>query len=259
MLDTARLRLRRRLCRTATDVTEAAAGAGALVLAPHPDDETLACGATILRKVAAGSPVTLLVVTDGRNSHPGTRLTPQELADLRATEMTEAARRLGLGAEGLRWGGLTDGTLAAHEADLVDLIGRYVAELRPQEVYVTGAFEPHADHAALGRAARRVAATTPVRLLEYPVWLWLRWPTPAAGGLSTLAEGARVLLGTRPTVTVRTDPYLSGKLHAIQAHGSQVRRPDALDPGDDWWTLPPHAHAVARDPVELFLPWQALR
>jgi len=49
----------------ARDDTATSAARSALVLAPHPDDETLGCGATILRKRAAGTPVHVLIVTDG--------------------------------------------------------------------------------------------------------------------------------------------------------------------------------------------------
>jgi hypothetical protein len=65
----ARRGIRSALKWSARDFTDSAAGRAALVIAPHPDDETLGCGATILRKVSAGSSVTVLIVTDGRHSH----------------------------------------------------------------------------------------------------------------------------------------------------------------------------------------------
>jgi hypothetical protein len=37
----------------AEDVTSQTAARSCVVLAPHPDDETLGCGATIMRKLAA--------------------------------------------------------------------------------------------------------------------------------------------------------------------------------------------------------------
>src|SRR5688500_7275309 len=100
------------LLRSARDVSDTVAARSALVIAPHPDDETLGCGATILRKVAAGTKVTVLVVTDGRHSHRSPSLPPERLAALREVEMAEAVARLGLAPADLRWGGLIDGTVA---------------------------------------------------------------------------------------------------------------------------------------------------
>lgn len=40
-----------------------------LVVAPHPDDETLGCGGTLLRHVTNGDAVHWLIVTDMRTEH----------------------------------------------------------------------------------------------------------------------------------------------------------------------------------------------
>src|ERR1700761_6094021 len=58
----------------AEDMTEQTEKRSCVVLAPHPDDETLGCAVTIMRKLAMGSRVHLLIATDGRHAHPGSRL-----------------------------------------------------------------------------------------------------------------------------------------------------------------------------------------
>ena len=60
-----------------------------LVLAPHPDDETLGVGATIMRKVDAGTPVHLVVATDGSKSPPGD---PAAVTALRSAELRRRVR-----------------------------------------------------------------------------------------------------------------------------------------------------------------------
>src|SRR5690349_14548383 len=42
-----------------------------VVIAPHQDDETLACGGVIARKRSEGLPVHVIFITDGSASHPG--------------------------------------------------------------------------------------------------------------------------------------------------------------------------------------------
>ena len=237
------------MVRLARDVTAATAVRSALVLAPHPDDETLGCGATILRKVAAGATVTLVVVTDGRHSHRGAGIGPGGLAELRRGELAEAAKRLRLPAGAVRWAGFEDGALSAREPDLTRAVQHLVDELRPDEVYATSALEPHPDHAALGRAAR--AAAGPAVLFEYPVWLWRSWPLQRGARLRSTVDAA-VRVAGRGAVKVRTGEYLAGKLHALDAHDSQLRRPARLPDSVPWAVLPQSVLDAAAAPAELF-------
>jgi hypothetical protein len=41
----------------------------AVIFAPHPDDETLGCGGTMLKKISADAEITLCFLTNGENSH----------------------------------------------------------------------------------------------------------------------------------------------------------------------------------------------
>jgi LmbE family N-acetylglucosaminyl deacetylase len=240
----------------ARDATGGTATRSALVLAPHPDDETLGCGATILRKTAAGTPVVVAVVTDGRHSHRSDHLSPDQLAALRKVEMAEAGSRLGLPPEGVLWGGFVDGTLSDRLDDVTAYVGALLAELRPDEVYTTCVAEPHPDHSALGRAARAAvaAAAHPVRLLEYPVWLWGSWPLRRGERIQSAVAAARTI-ARRGVTKVDAGEHLAGKLRALEAHASQLRRPDEVPADADWAALPPDLLAAAAEPAELFLPW----
>lgn len=258
------LRLRRRRIRSvARDDTDRVAQRSALVLAPHPDDETLGCGGVILRKVAAGTPVTVVIVSDGRHSHRSEYLTPQGVAELRYAEMVEAGRRLGLPADCLHQLGFEDRRLTEHEDELVEVVDSLVAELRPDEVYVTGAFEPHPDHSALGRAARHALQRhrQPPLLLEYPIWMWSQmWDTgvdaPWRTRVATAKAAAELLLLRRAPTKVRAGEFVASKLHALDAHASQLGRPAGVPTSERWWGLPRPLLDAAADSVELFVPWQ---
>jgi len=149
----------------------AAAWTSAVILAAHPDDEVLGAGGVISLLAGAGSRLRLIAVTDGEASHPG-HGDPAALARRRARERAEALLTLGAAdAEVLRLG-LPDAALAGRESDIAaaieDLATGFGACLAPWEGDV------HADHEAVGRAARQIA--TPV--FFYPVWMW-HWARPA--------------------------------------------------------------------------------
>ncbi|WP_157157459.1 PIG-L deacetylase family protein [Diaminobutyricimonas sp. LJ205] len=240
------------IIRRARDVTAESAGRSALVIAPHPDDETLGCGATILRRRATGMSVMIVIVTDGRHSHRSTAMSPDELAEIRRDEMRVAAERLGLEAGAVRWLDIEDGTVAVHEDRLVGLLGDLIDEFQPDDVFATCADEPHPDHAAVGRAARRaVAGARTCALFEYPVWMWRSWPLQPGHRLGSLVDAVAAVLGRRAVVVEAAD-FVSTKLHALDAHRSQVARPSWVSDGEHWDVLPQAVMEAAGEPVEVF-------
>ncbi len=250
----ARLRaiVKRLIIFSARDVTAGADRGTALVLAPHPDDETLGCGGVILRKRAADTRVVVVVVTDGDRSHRSAALSPAQLAALRRAEMEEAAIRLGIPQEDVRWLGFGDGTVGSNESVLVALIKSLIDEVRPTEVYSTCSWEPHPDHAAVGRAAQvAVRESGGIVLMEYPIWLWGAWPFAASNRLGSAAQALRLVVG-RGGSAIRSGEFLQGKLHALSAHQSQLGRPACVSVDEPWSVLPRAVLNQAAAPAELF-------
>lgn len=236
------------------DVTARSAGVPSLVLAAHPDDETLGCAATIMRKRDAGTLVVLVVATDGTASTSSKVLAAGELGAIRVGETTVAGQVMGVGADEIIRLGFQDGQLAGDEAPLSRLIADLIDEHCPQEVFVTSAHDPHRDHAALGRAAR-LALSGPgmegIRLLEYPIWQW-RWPGSWLQGLGA-PDGAgrlRALTRLRPEL-VSTDGCLDRKRTAMAAYGSQIGN---LTGEPEWWSLDRRFLVNFYRSHELFLP-----
>src|SRR6516162_4744018 len=79
----------------AEDMTAQTATRSCLVLAPHPDDETLGCGATIMRKLAAGTPVQVIIAADG-NWYRSSKLSVDAVNEIREEEARRACAILGL-------------------------------------------------------------------------------------------------------------------------------------------------------------------
>jgi LmbE family N-acetylglucosaminyl deacetylase len=148
-----------------------------VVLAAHPDDETLAVGGLLALLAMRRADVRLVWATDGEASHPDSRSAmAARLAEKRRAEAEAAMAELGLGAAPRRRLGLPDGQVALHTEILLD----GVLPLVPPSgatVLAPWSGDAHPDHEACGRAARALEAATEVVVLEYPVWTWV-WAVP---------------------------------------------------------------------------------
>jgi N-acetylglucosamine malate deacetylase 1 len=123
----------------------------ALVIAPHPDDETLGCGGTIALLADTGASVTVLWATDGEATM-GSRLSPEETGRKRRAEAKRAATALGAGS---RFLGLPDGKLTEHDEQLSSGFARAIAELEPEAVFAPWLLDGTADHRAVSQGLRR--------------------------------------------------------------------------------------------------------
>lgn len=150
---------------------------GLVVVAPHPDDETLGLGATIAQLVGAGVDVRVITVSDGGATRSAA--TPQERARaeiIRRYEMRRAAAVLGVPTPVSL--GLPDGELADHEGRVAESLTGVLADAAPGTwCAATWRGDGHPDHEAVGRAAAEACERTGVMLLEYPVWMW-HWASP---------------------------------------------------------------------------------
>jgi len=187
-----------------------------VVLAPHPDDETLGCGATIARACALGAPVVVVAATAGEAWPPGSRLDRPALGATRVEELGRASGRLGVRTGDVVCLDLPDGSLAGCEEEIERgvraVLGRFAAEPAPL-VLATAESDPHPDHAAVGRVARRIAVELGLVRYEYPIWQWRR------------VEGWRTLLHRGDggqLVKVSTRGFLAAKEAALAAHRSQL-------------------------------------
>lgn len=149
-----------------------------VVVAAHPDDETLAAGGLIATCSQRGIPVQVVVVTDGGGSHPRSSThTVERLRDLRDAELRSAVRRLAPEA-GIVQLGLPDGGIE-HEPDrlraaLDDLFSRVDAGAL---VVSTWAGDGHRDHRLVGEAVEAAASRLGLRSLGFPLWFW-HWAEP---------------------------------------------------------------------------------
>ena len=183
--------------------------ARAVVVAPHPDDEILACGGLLQLLAQQGSAVLLVAVTDGDASHPGSPLWPKErLKSVRPDESVQAANALGIAPSWLRLH-LPDGGVSARENHLAAMLQEI---LRPGDtVLTTWRLDGHPDHEACGRACAMAAPACGALLVEMPVWSW-HWAAP--GDARIPWQRARRL--------ALSDSVLQRKRDALRCFASQI-------------------------------------
>jgi len=180
-----------------------------LVIAPHPDDETLGCGGTLLRHVAAGDAVHWLIVT---HLSEEVGASPKRIAK-REKEIEQVATRYGMAATtNLSFPTTRLDTIPM--GDLVTAIGEVIRMVEPGTVYLPYRNDIHTDHAAVFDA---VASCTK----------WFRYPSiQRVLAYETLSETDFALDpdidGFRPTIFVDIADYLAMKIEIMQIYESEV-------------------------------------
>lgn len=127
-----------------------------LAIAPHPDDETLGCGGTLLRHVADGDKVYWLIATTikEKNGFSFERVNSRQKEIKKVAEMYEFA-------------GYKQLDFNTTELDqipkniLVNEISEYVNEVKPHTMYLPYRNDVHSDHAQIFDAS--VACTKSFR------------------------------------------------------------------------------------------------
>jgi LmbE family N-acetylglucosaminyl deacetylase len=141
---------------------------GALVISPHPDDESIGCGGTLRKHVLGGEPVHVIFLTSGEAGGHGRPA--DETRRLRESEAQDAAAILGLTSIEF-WQQRDQGVTAARP--VVERLAETIDRLQPHVLYVTHDREMHPDHRAavriVDRALRLVGRSRP-RVLMYEVW-----------------------------------------------------------------------------------------
>jgi LmbE family N-acetylglucosaminyl deacetylase len=169
-----------------------------VVVAPHPDDESLACGGLIADACRQGLRGTVVIVSDGAGSHPNSRAYPPDrLKSVREGEARRAAAELGLAPDEILSLSLPDRFVPCEgeEAErAIAAIVQCVRKIGARSLFVSWRHDPHCDHQASYQIACGVQRREgELRLFEYVVW----GPTlPPATEVDTLGV-FRIRLDTR--------------------------------------------------------------
>jgi LmbE family N-acetylglucosaminyl deacetylase len=188
---------------------------GLVVIAPHPDDESLACGGLIAGACAQGRPTRVIIISDGTGSHPASKTYPKgRLKSLRENEAKNAVSELGLDPRhDIVFLRLPDRYVPSKGARAEKAIGKItgcVKDVEARALFVSWRHDPHCDHRASYNIARAVQhRVSGLRLYEYTVW---GSALPTATLIGEPFDGFRIAI----------DREKEKKQRAIAAHRSQV-------------------------------------
>jgi len=180
-----------------------------LVIAPHPDDETLGCGGTLLRHQAAGDEIHWLLVTA---MHEADGFTPQRITERRAE--IEAVHNF-YGFTGRHELGLPAARLDELPlGGIVRALGDALRSVKPDTVYMPFSADTHSDHGVVVKAA-----SSALKWFRTPgVNRVLVYETPSETGFNLDPASAAF----RPNWYVNITEYLPRKIEAMRQYKSEM-------------------------------------
>ena len=196
-----------------------------LIVTPHPDDETLGCGAAMAAAVAAGRRIAIILLTDGEGSHPqSAAYPPARLKALRLAELRAALAELtGTDDIPIERLSLPDGRSSPADGERIDraALERFAREQGASAVWSTWEQDPHCDHETAAALAGWLARRLDIPLHSFAVWGRFGERPVEGLKLRVFAPGGQ----------------LAAKRRAVAAHRSQTTGLIADDPAG--FVMPP--------------------
>jgi LmbE family N-acetylglucosaminyl deacetylase len=195
-----------------------------LVIAPHPDDESIACGLMLQTAAASGAKMSILYLTDGDNNAWPQRLMERRWrirshdrarwGRLRRAEALLALGTLGLGARCARFAGLPDQGLTDLLIDdanaFIGLIERAIVDLSPTHVFAPSLHDIHPDHNAAAVAVQLALRKAGTRSCAPELWTFA-------------VHGDHARFAQNAVEMPAANGYQARKSAAIEQHRSQLQ------------------------------------
>ncbi len=187
-----------------------------LVVAAHPDDEVLGCGATIAKHAKAGDAVHVLILAEGLTSRDAVRDKAKHKAGLSAlTFSAQKANRL-LGVRSLFFEGFPDNRMdSVDRLDIVKAIEAVKKKVKPVIIYTHHADDVNIDHRCVHDAV--TAACRPQPRETVKTLLFFETPSSTEWQM----RGKRGVF--HPNWFEDVSSTLSVKMKALKAYHSEMR------------------------------------
>jgi N-acetylglucosamine malate deacetylase 1 len=179
-----------------------------LVIAPHPDDETLGCGGTIFRHKVASDDIYWLIIT-GISQDGGWQ---EKVVNKRDNEIDAVAEKYGFSdVFNLRLPTTKIDTLPI--SDLIGEISNVYKKVEPDIIYMPFAYDVHTDHQIIAKALQST-------------FKWFRYPyIKKVYMYETPSETEFNFVENRifsPNVFVNISQYLDNKIETMKIYDGEM-------------------------------------
>lgn len=186
-----------------------------LVVAAHPDDEVLGCGATVSRLVAEGNKVSIVILGEGATSRVDTR-SDANFAETDVLETQAKRAAMVLGVDDVTVFDFPDNRLdTVALLDITKIIEQAIERVQPSVVFCHHSGDLNVDHGVVNRAvltATRAMEDSCVRdVVAFEIASSTEW-----------AMG-RIEPAFRPNMWVDVSEYLQKKIEALASYEGELR------------------------------------
>ena len=182
-----------------------------LIIAPHPDDETLGCGGAILKHIDEGHKVDWLIATTNKSSP---NITNEEIIK-REKEIEEVSSRYSFaGVYNLELPATLLDSIPKKE--IIDSLSSVINKVKPEIIYIPNRLDAHSDHQIIHDCS--IACTKPFR---YPFIKIVRvYQTLSETGFNLRLES----LGFKPNLLIDISNYLDKKIDIMNLYVGETSK-----------------------------------
>lgn len=182
-----------------------------LVIAPHPDDETLGCGGTLLRHCAEGDEIHWMVVTEMSELDGYS----QKKIDQRDKEIEKVAKIYKFKSRN-SLGFLTTRLDDIPILDIIETMKSVINSIKPEVIYIPYRNDAHSDHAIVYDAAITCSKTFRQPFIK----LICAYETLSETEFGLKPEDP----GFRPNLFVNISKYLNKKIKIMSIYKGEFKK-----------------------------------
>lgn len=194
------------------------------VIAAHPDDEILGCGAAIAQHVLAGDEVRVLIMAEGITARDTSRNLDKHITEIQELRKVAEAANKSLGVSNLTLKEFPDNRMdSVALIEVVKEVENFIFDYRPSLVYSHHGGDLNIDHQVVHKAVLTACRPVPQQCVEtllfFEVNSSTEWQSPSSG------------TAFQPNWFVDASKTLEKKIKALQTYHCEMK---------DW----PHSRSI---------------